>query len=70
MILALVCPAVIIVNISGEPWKEVDQKSLNSAKGRCSVHYPEAPCLKKFIKKEPLVYNAICGEPEKKDKYL
>lgn len=38
-----------------------DKQALESAKLRCQVHFPEAPCLKKFMKKRHQVYHAICG---------
>lgn len=62
----LICPALIIVNFSGEPWKEIDQKNLDVAKYRCIQIFEDSPCLKKFIKKEPRTYNAICSPPEKR----
>ena len=54
------CPATIIENRT-DTWVEYDQNSMLRAKKRCVVHYPDAPCLKTFIKKEELNYYAICG---------
>jgi hypothetical protein len=39
-----------------------DKRALNSAKERCKFYYPDAPCLKKFIKKGNQIYHAICGK--------
>jgi len=64
--ISLLCPAIIIVNLTTESWKSIDQKNLDVAKYRCSQIFPDAPCVKKFIKKEPLVYNVICSETNRK----
>ena len=57
----LVCAATIIVN-NTKSWTETDKRSLSYAKTRCEQIYKDAPCLKKFTKKEELVYQAICGK--------
>lgn len=57
----LVCAAAIIVNNTNS-WTETDKKNLAYAKTRCEQIYKEAPCLKRFIKTEELVYRAICGK--------
>lgn len=51
----------IKINKTAEPWNSFDNLSLNRAKSRCVVYYPQSPCLKKFIKKQPKHYLAICG---------
>lgn len=60
----LACAVTILVGfdkiITLQEWK-----TINHAKETCKIYYPEAPCLKKFIKKEDLVYNAICGRSKK-----
>jgi hypothetical protein len=54
-----------MINISKESWNERDMIEMNTAKVRCEQKYPDAPCLTKFVKVEPLMYRAICGESEK-----
>ena len=61
----LACIATIVINLSNEPFNDTDRQNQKIASERCAVHYPEAPCLKKFIKVEPLVYRAICVEDTK-----
>ena len=60
----IMCPKTEIENLSEEKWNDIDQKNFNMAKERCPI-VTNLPCLKKFIKKEPLVYNAICSHPLK-----
>ncbi len=45
---------------------ENDEAALKTAKQRCKVYYPDAPCLKKFIKKGNQTYHAICGKNHEK----
>lgn len=56
------CILTIILNLTKEPWNIDDQKSLITAKSRCVQLYDDSECLVKFIKTEPGVYKAICGE--------
>lgn len=60
-----ICIAVVIVNLTGI-WNKQDQQTLDRAQTRCAQLYPEAPCLKKLIKKDESTYNAICGERQTK----
>lgn len=55
------CPKTIIIDHTHTKWSTVDKAALTRASAQCKVYYPEAPCLKKFIKKEPGTYRAICG---------
>lgn len=55
------CEKVEIFNLSDENWNNDDDNNLSIAKNRCSQLYLDSPCLKKFIKKKKLTYNAICG---------
>lgn len=57
--IAYVCAAIIMINMSDEPWNDRDERSMKSAEITCHKKYDD--CLQKFIKKEPLTYNAICG---------
>jgi len=59
--MSLICTATILFGIR-LPLNIDDRNALKTATQNCSKYYPEAPCLKKFIKKEELVYWAICGE--------
>ncbi len=58
------CIAVLIINLSLYPINDFDKKTIEVAKKRCEKIYPDAPCLKVFIKKDKMVYNAICGSKE------
>lgn len=58
------CPKVEIIDLSKLPWDEDDQNNLAIATKRCSQLFIQSPCLKKFIKKKKLTYNAICGTKE------
>ena len=60
----LVCAAVILIGFQS-PLNTDDLNALKAATKRCAEIYPEAPCLKKFIKKEERVFWAICGERPK-----
>lgn len=57
----MACARPKITNPSGE-WTKADDDSYRSAVIRCVVHFPEAPCLKNFIKIEENIYHAVCGE--------
>jgi hypothetical protein len=52
----------VLINLSPEAWNQVDLRNKAVAEKRCPVKYADAPCLKKFIKVEPGMYRAICGE--------
>ena len=61
--LAAACAATLLINESKEPWTPGDMATQTQARLRCERLYgDEAPCLIKFIKKEPGVFWAICGE--------
>lgn len=53
------CAETKIVNKTNE-WTPQDDRALATSKETCDREYNS--CLKTFIKKEPLTYNAICGE--------
>lgn len=59
--MALACKATLMINLTTELWTKNDYNVYHSAIKRCIYYYPEAPCLKKFIKTEPRTYRAICG---------
>lgn len=54
------CRQVIVYNHTDQ-WTNGDQRALNRARNRCVIIYPDAPCLKRFDKLEPLRYTALCG---------
>lgn len=56
------CPETKTLNLTSEEWNAADTEALETAQRRCPEVFPEAPCLKLFIKKEVLVYRAICGK--------
>ena len=60
---ALSCPTTKVSNVTNETWNEDDQYNLEAAINGCPLHYPSLPCLIEFVKKEPNLYNATCGEP-------
>jgi hypothetical protein len=62
LLLALSCPDTKMINNSGLPWNKYDYSVLQSAKKRCGEIYPDAPCVKKFYKKEETNYWVICGK--------
>lgn len=53
------CAIVIMINLSGNPWNDFDLKTKKRAIKTCRKRYNS--CLKKFIKKEKKIYNAVCG---------
>ncbi len=59
-LILLVCMQPNIINKT-KTWNDLDQQTLKRAQVRCQELYSDAPCLKTFIKKEELLYNAICG---------
>ena len=54
------CPKTQIENRTDE-WNDYDQQTYERALKRCGEIYKDSPCLKKFIKKDQMTYNAICG---------
>lgn len=59
--LGLICAAPLIINLTSS-WTDFDDKVMSRAKYVCKVEYQK--CLKTFIKKEPRLFNAICGIPK------
>jgi hypothetical protein len=59
--LALGCPKVVAVNISGLPWEAIDSENMKVAGIRCGQKFSDAPCLVQFVKVEKQMYRAICG---------
>jgi hypothetical protein len=58
------CPDTKVYLMTDEPWSKTDEFNLNKADKRCEELYKKSPCLKKFIRWEPLRYSAICGKKE------
>ena len=58
------CPNTIIVNES-EEWNKIDALQFESSRKRCGEIYPDAPCLKWFVKKAENTYWAVCGKQMK-----
>ena len=63
-LMTMKCPDTALIGFSPK-LVLIERQSLSRAKKHCSELYPEAPCLKKFIKREELVFWAICGEVSK-----
>lgn len=61
---AATCPKTELVGFE-DGMTQDDQDAFTSAKKRCAEIYPEAPCLKKFVKRGELNYWAICGVDDK-----
>jgi hypothetical protein len=61
--IALVCMSPLIINHS-DTWTERDSQVVIEAAARCEAHYPNAPCVKYFLKKAEQDYHVICGAPE------
>lgn len=59
------CPVAKIKNLT-PTWTKDDQQVFDSAKVRCGKIFPDAPCLKLFIKKEDQLYNAVCAASTKR----
>lgn len=55
------CPKPVMINQSDEVWKDIDYENFEKAKVRCKEKFENSPCLKKFIKRQPLTYWVICG---------
>lgn len=62
----MICALVIMINMSSEPWNKRDERNYRQASVTCGVKYKDAPCLRQFIKKEPGVYEALCGPRERR----
>jgi len=58
--LLIMCPTPNIENHTTE-WTAVDKATLEKAIKRCGEIFPDAPCVKRFIKKEDQIYNVVCG---------
>jgi hypothetical protein len=60
--LSLSCPNTEWINRSSEAWNSRDFTEYKIATKKCKIKYPNSPCVKTFVKMEPLVYRVICGE--------
>ena len=60
---ALVCLAPLIIN-NTDSWSDRDSQVVIDAGKRCAEKYPDAPCVKYFLKKAEQDYHVICGSPE------
>ena len=60
--LAASCPDVTRVNRTNFPWNDYDKEIEQTCKKRCGEIYPDAPCLKQFIKYGKQDYDCICGK--------
>ncbi len=54
----------VIVNETSEDWNSDDQLNFEAATSGCARLYKYAVYLKRFIKREPRNYFAICGESQ------
>lgn len=61
--LSLSCPIPKLMGFKA-PLTQQESESFNRAKRGCVEHYPDAPCLKSFEKREERVFWAICGKPK------
>lgn len=61
----ILCAAVILINLTNEPWTKKDQEIIERAKYVCANDYrhaPEFPCLKRLTKEPNQHYSVTCGE--------
>ena len=68
ILLKIACSAVMLINLTNDPWNAKDQKIIDRATYVCSTDYrykDEFPCLKSLTKKPDQHYQAICGYPKK-----
>lgn len=65
MLSSLLCAATILYNKSGEEWNDFDRRIIEQAIQYCRQDL-ENPCLKHFMKVEPMMYSAICGPNDEK----
>jgi len=65
--MSIICTAILMVGFT-YPLTDHDKRAIKQAPKTCAKLYPDAPCLKKLIKKEDGVYNAICGEAKSNTK--
>ena len=63
--LSLTCADPQMINNSKQAWNSNDYAMLDQAKKRCSYYYPDAPCVKKFIKNSANDFQVLCGAEEK-----
>jgi hypothetical protein len=65
---SMVCGPIHITNRTHHLWNADDEAAKNRAVERCVVHFPECPCLVRFIKLGEHDYHASCDtkyeEPE------
>lgn len=68
LVLQIQCPNTQKINESNEPWNQTDRDAFNRATRVCATdnRYTDTPCLKLFIKREPMAYAALCSEPLKR----
>lgn len=68
----LTCSQTQFVNYTSDEFNSHDYRVYKTAKKRCKNLYPDAPCVKVFIKKysisndKSIHYNVICSEKEMK----
>lgn len=61
----MLCPLVIIINLTIFPINDRDRKILSDSKIRCTEKYNgRSDCVKKFIKTGKHSYQIVCGAPE------
>lgn len=39
----------------------LDLDTFKKAQKRCAALYPKSPCIKRFLRPEPLSYQVVCG---------
>ena len=59
----MICAAIILINLTSEPWNEKDSKVIERAKIVCSAdaRHNGFPCVKSVTKCLDQHYNVICG---------
>lgn len=65
----LFCPMFKLIDHTGTPWTERDQKVLvYMTKEGCRKGDPLQPCVYTFEKRAPGDYNVMCGPEDRKKK--
>jgi len=68
LLLALSCPKTQYINQTNEAWNPHDIEVSEYCSKRCGMEYSDAPCLKRFIKKNHNDYYCGCGPSAKEKK--
>lgn len=59
----MICAAIILINLTSEPWNAKDNKVVERAKYVCAndSRHKGNPCVRSVTKKPEQYYEVICG---------